>query len=307
MLEPEVQLLGAIEIPPLEPTPEAGSPDRVERRRQRARRRTSAHGARRRPADACPSRLRGVDLAPAPPGGRLGGRWSLSPGSLYVGARETSVFAVRRSTSRGAADGSRAGSARRRSNRSTATSLVALTSDEVERRARSSSGRPSAAELDRTFPGTLRVSVRLERPVAVVRQGEDAWLVARARRVLRGATVGELPGLPRDLARRCGADDRPRSCPGQERGAPRSARSPRSHPFPGRGALGARIADELPLVVGARTELRLGEAVDLRLKLEVAAGGASRPEPRASGIALAYLDVSLPTGRLAADKSQVES
>ena len=50
---------------------------------------------------------------------------------------------------------------------------------------------------DRAFPHTLRVVVRPERPVLVLRQGGDAYLVAAGGRVLRPLAHPHLSSLPR--------------------------------------------------------------------------------------------------------------
>ena len=52
------------------------------------------------------------------------------------------------------------------------------------------------ARFDRDFPHTLRVDVRLERPVAVLRRGSDAWLVSSTARVLE-PLERPYPHLPR--------------------------------------------------------------------------------------------------------------
>ena len=56
------------------------------------------------------------------------------------------------------------------------------------------------ARFDRDFPHTLKVRVRLERPVAVLRRGADAWLVSATARVLRAAGAAALSAAAADLA-----------------------------------------------------------------------------------------------------------
>lgn len=55
----------------------------------------------------------------------------------------------------------------------------------------------ASARFDREFPNTLRVVVTPERPVALLRRGRDAWVVAETGRVLRRVRGGPLPSLPR--------------------------------------------------------------------------------------------------------------
>ena len=71
------------------------------------------------------------------------------------------------------------------------------------RRQRRSSGRstPSrraAVRYDRAFPHTLRVVVTPERPVLLLRQGDEAYLVAATRpRAARRSSIPRRSGLPR--------------------------------------------------------------------------------------------------------------
>jgi hypothetical protein len=76
--------------------------------------------------------------------------------------------------------------------------------------------------------------------------------------------------------------------------------------LPGRVEAARGTPDDLVIVLGTKTELRLGEASELRLKLAVAATvlGALSPDERRE---LAYLDVSLPTRPVGTEKPQVES
>jgi cell division septal protein FtsQ len=226
-------------------------------------------------------------------------------GLLYLGARETSVFAVRDvvvvSSSEEVARAVEEALAP-----AVGDSLVAVSVGDLEHVARSVPA-VRAAEVERDFPGTLRVSVSLERPVAVVRQAGDAWLVAASARVLRMAEVGELPSFPRVWLTRGGAAIVPGAVLDEEHGAlaiRALAAVPSPFPGPVHSAGGSR--DELTLVVGARTELRLGEAVDLRVKLEIAAA-VLRSLSRGERDALAYLDVSLPTRPVGGGKPQFDS
>ena len=56
------------------------------------------------------------------------------------------------------------------------------------------------ARFDRDFPHTLKVRVRLERPVAVLRQGPDAWLVSASARVLERLRQAPVSAPAADLA-----------------------------------------------------------------------------------------------------------
>jgi hypothetical protein len=114
---------------------------------------------------------------------------------LYLGARETPVFAVRTID----VDGARPSVARRVEmalHPLEGKSLLKVRSGEVERLA---TALPSIASVtyDRAFPNTLRVRVEEEQPVAVVRQGIDAWLVSRRGRVIKRIAQRTHRVLPR--------------------------------------------------------------------------------------------------------------
>jgi len=53
------------------------------------------------------------------------------------------------------------------------------------------------ARFDRAFPHTLVVTVAPERPVAVLRRGDEAWLVSARGRVIRSLPNPRLSRLPR--------------------------------------------------------------------------------------------------------------
>jgi cell division protein FtsQ len=113
----------------------------------------------------------------------------------YALARETSMFAVRRIDVVGApprvaahvraALGSVAG-----------TSLLALDGSSVDRRL---AGLPdvASARYDRAFPHTLRVVVRPEVPVGILRLGSKAWLVSARARVVALAAPSRRSRLAR--------------------------------------------------------------------------------------------------------------
>jgi cell division protein FtsQ len=230
----------------------------------------------------------------------------LLAGLAYVVARETSLFALRSVEVQGASEdvaaavvgslGSLVG-----------TSLVAVDGKEVVSRLEALPTVVSAS-VDRDFPHTLRVSVREERSVAVVRHGDGAWVVSARGRVMEAVEPGEVMGLPRVWL----GDDVPAPRPGvfllpNEGGLAVQALSRVPAEFPVRIASARGSPDDLVMVVdGSKAELRLGEASELRVKLAVAAtvleslGAHGRQT-------LEYLDVSLPTRPVGAVKAQVEA
>jgi cell division protein FtsQ len=204
----------------------------------------------------------------------------------YVGARQTGVFSLDRIAVDGA---SRSTAARIQSalRPYLGESLVRFNRADAERRLVSV---PEVAEahFDRDFPHTLKVRVRLERPVAVLRRGSDAWLVSSTARVLERLTKRPYPPLPRIWL-------------------PASAEVSINATLDGAGAKGvaavaplrplrlaARVRQvltgdgELTLVLASGTKLRLGDTGDLRLKLAIAR------QILALTHSAAYIDVSVP-------------
>jgi cell division protein FtsQ len=216
---------------------------------------------------------------------------------LYVVARETPMFAVRRIEVEGAPPRV-AAHVRRALAPLRGKSLLGLGRDDVESRL---AALPDVAAMsyDRAFPSTLRVVVRPERPVAVVRQGSSSWLVSAAARVIRTVPRGAAPGLPRVWVGRAtsiGVGDVL-----SDRDALRAVRAlalVRSLPVHARFV---RANDqELTLILRSGLELRLGNDGALPLKLAIARrilsalGGASPP--------YRYLDVSVPERPVAGHK-----
>jgi cell division protein FtsQ len=151
--------------------------------------------------------------------------------------------------------------------------------------------------FDRAFPHTLKVRVRLERPVAVLRQGGDAWLVASSARVLRkiDRPYPRLPRiwLPRDT------DVAVNSTLGGPGARGVAALAPMRPLHVGADVRQVLVDGVLTLVLASGTELRLGDSGDLRLKLSIA----KRLLPLAAGAR--YVDVSVPERPVAGSNPQV--
>jgi cell division protein FtsQ len=215
----------------------------------------------------------------------------------YFGARETGVFSLDRIDVDGAPRAT-ADRIRAALQPYLGESLVRFDQGAAERRLVAV---PEVAEahFDRDFPHTLKVRVRLERPVAVLRRGSDAWLVSSSARVLVHLKR-PYPRLPRIWV-------------------PASADVSVNATLSGVGAMGvAAVAPlralhldapvrqvvagdgELTLVLGSGTRLRLGNTGDLRLKLAIA----RKILPLTHGAA--YVDVSVPERPVAGYDSQVE-
>jgi cell division septal protein FtsQ len=220
----------------------------------------------------------------------------------YLAARTTPLFAVRTVEVSGA-PANVSEDVKRATDRFTGTSLIALDGADLIRRIESLPTVVSA-RYDRAFPHTLRVFVVPERPVAVIVHRSAGWVVSERGRVLSRASRRGLDRYPRiDL------EAAQRLTPGQTIRDPRALVPLRvlakvAETFPVRVRAGRLEGEKLVLVLGASTELRLGEPVDLDVKLAAAARvlGALSHDDRTR---LSYLDVSLPERPVAADNAQV--
>lgn len=220
----------------------------------------------------------------------------------YVAARTTPLFAVRTVEVTGA-NADVTGEVELAVVRFMGTSMVALDGDEVIRRVEALPTVVSA-HYDRAFPHTLRIFVVPEHPVAVVAYRGASWVVSERGRVIERASPRQVRRYPRIELEAAW-----RLAPGGTIRDPRVLEPLRAvaaiaETFPVRVRSGRLDGGELFLVVAAGAELRLGESVDLDVKLTAAArvlAGLSADE-RAR---LAYLDVSLPERPVAADNTQV--
>src|SRR5690242_3577309 len=157
-----------------------------------ARRRTTARTA------ALPVRRALPELVRLAPSGRsilVGLAILVAAVGGYALARETSMFGVQTLEVRGgtpelrrqveAALGDEVG-----------RSLLRVNAASIDQRVSALPGVRSFT-YDRDFPHTLRVTVRAEHPVLIVRQGTQAFLVAASGRVLRTLAHPTLSRLPR--------------------------------------------------------------------------------------------------------------
>jgi cell division septal protein FtsQ len=215
----------------------------------------------------------------------------------YFTARQTSLFALRNVDVEGAPPRV-AAEVRASLSSYRGTSLVSFESTRAAKSVVSVVADVAGARFDRAFPHTLRVRVQLERPVAVLRRGGDAWLVSASARVLR-ALQPPYPHLPRIWV-------------------PRSVDIAINSTLGGLGAMGiAAVAPlkplrvdadvrqvrtdggELTLVLASGLQLRLGDSGELKLKLSIV----KQLLPVTAGAA--YLDISVPERPVAGYNSQV--
>ncbi len=213
--------------------------------------------------------------------------------ALYLGARESTVFAVRSIDVRTEPAGHDTVVERALAPMA-GTSLLEVGGDEIARRLE---GLPHVHLLgyDRSFPNGLHVHVSVERPVAVLRRADENWLVSVEGRVLKKLETRlqrPLPvvWIPRAAEPEIGAlvdVDQPAQAI-----AALAAMRIAAPEFFRRIWYVAPSEHGLTIVLDDRLELRLGSSVDLALKLEVARRVLA--EISGAGEAVAYIDVAVP-------------
>jgi hypothetical protein len=208
----------------------------------------------------------------------------------YVAARETSLFAVDRIEVTGARP-----SVVARVKAALApiegTSLVSLDAAAIDRRLE---GLPDVrlVSYDRAFPHTAKIVVSAEAPVAVLRKGAQAWLVTDRGRVLEQLDDASGWSLPRIWIADAAVPGNGDVLDAEEGLAPalllgRVLSADRS--FFQRVREARAVEDELVLVLGTGTEVRLGAADDVPLQLAVTARVLDQV-----GADVRYVDVSVP-------------
>lgn len=245
-----------------------------------------------------------LELSRFAPSGRslLTGLLILSAGlGLYAAARTTSAFAVDRIAVQGASP-EVAADVGKALEPALGESLLGLDLNDLIRRAENVP-MVASASFDRGFPHTLEIAVVPEVPVAVLRQGSRSWLAAAGGRVVAELDGRARPGLPRVWLKR-GVDVRVgESLQGLHRRAVNAVAPLIGRPLP--SAVNSVVAgrDELTLALRSGIVLRLGDPIDLAVKLEVA----RRVLPQLGDLR-GYLDVSVPERPVAGEtlNSQVE-
>jgi cell division septal protein FtsQ len=213
---------------------------------------------------------------------------------LYVAARETPVFAVRTIEISGASPDVRR-AVRTVTDPLAGQSLVSLDGGKLIRELEAL---PSVqhATYDRAFPNTLRIFITPEPPVAVVHLGSDRWVLSARGRVIAAMPAGSPTRLPQFHAQPA-----PETKPGAFVTDPKSqailsalALVPKD--FPSRIYSALLVDGELTFNLRAgwgRPELRLGEPVDVGVKL-AAAALVLRSIAFGDRGSVGYLDVSIP-------------
>ena len=213
---------------------------------------------------------------------------ALGAGS-YFAARDTSLFAVRSLVVAGGTPRIQA-EVRAALAGELGRSLLRVNGDDIGRRLAATPDVVSVS-FDRGFPHTLRVRVHPERPVLLLRRGNEGWVVSARGRVLSKVRNTRLSSLPRTWV--------PLTTPisvgellgpwqgGRAAAALASVRPPIS----GRVRFVQVGKAELTLVLRTGLELRLGGIDDVRLKLAIARRILAVIGPTTGG---GYVDVSVP-------------
>ena len=210
----------------------------------------------------------------------------------YFGARTTSVFAVETLDVRGG-DAELRQQVRDALAAELGTSLLRVNSGVVASDVDPIPGVHSFT-VDRAFPHTLRVTVRREVPVLVVRQvpGNEAFLVAASGRVIRTLPHSRLSHLPRLWVTKQVDVQVGGVLPPQLAAAATALAPLQGAALPG-GVSTVRVGkDELTLTLGGGLQVRLGDTGDLRLKLAIARRILAQTGAATGGTG--YLDVSVP-------------
>jgi cell division protein FtsQ len=225
---------------------------------------------------------------------------AIAAGGAYALARQTAIFDVQTISVDGAPP-ALAAKVRQAAATAMGRSLVSLDGAAVVARVE---GLPpiASATYDRAFPHTLRITVRPERPIAILRAGSHGWIVATSGRVLQRVLLGTHRNLPRiwipatsDVTVGSVLD------PQSGRDAARVLAPLHDRHLPRRVVAVTYAGGDLTFALAGGIELRFGRAEALRLKLAIA----RRILPRLDSTA-AYLDVSVPERPVAgADEAQV--
>lgn len=217
----------------------------------------------------------------------------------YVGARETSVFAVRTVEVSGAPPRV-AAHVRAALRPLSGTSLLSVSGADIAARLERLPDVGSAT-YDRDFPHTIRIQVTPAHSVAVVRRGAFAWIASSTGRIVRTSGVFSAPMLPRIWLPRAADVDVGTTLADEDAiRAIRAVASARSAGFATRIAAVRASDDELTFVLASGIDLRFGGAEAFAEKLAVA----RRILPLAGDTG--YVDVSVPERPVAGADPQPE-
>lgn len=207
----------------------------------------------------------------------------------YAVARETSIFAVSRLEVVGGSPRAQA-EVRAALAGEVGRSLLQVNGGEIDRRIATSPDVMSVS-FDRAFPNTLRVVVRPERPVLLLRRGSEAWVVSARGRVLREVKNPRLSSLPRAWVPRATVVSVNTILVPESGGTVAAALAPLSSGLFGRVRFVRADPKELTLVLQTGLEIRFGDIHDVRLKVAIARRILGVIGPYTT---TGYVDVSVP-------------
>lgn len=208
----------------------------------------------------------------------------------YAAARATPLFDVRAVEVHGASPAT-ARDVRAAVDPLVGRSLLGLDGAELVRRVEAIP-EIADAQYDRAFPYTLVVTVRQERPAAVLRRGPQAWLMAASGRVLQQLPRKHAASLPRVWIPKRVMVETGRAVADRRAARAIAAVAQVDSGFPARVRDVRTGPDELTFRLASGLELRLGDDRELALKLAIA--GRILPTLAApAGGGPAYLDVSV--------------
>lgn len=218
----------------------------------------------------------------------------------YFAAVESSIFAVRTIVVRGGPPAVRA-QVRAALAPTLGGSLLKVDSGTVDRRLAPIAW-VSSADFDRAFPHTLVVTVRPERPVAVLRRGAGSWLISAQGRVLQTLPPRALLALPRIWVGGKAAVGVGDTLGNDDGGREARALAPLALVrFPIGVASVTATQAQLTFLLRTGVQLRLGDPSDLRLKLAIARRILKVLSVAAGG----YVDVSVPQRPVVAGNPKV--
>jgi len=224
------------------------------------------------PAEAVATLPRRAEAARLLPSGRsvvLSLALALAALLFYVAARESSLFAVDTIEVQGVR-----GELARRVEKSLGPldgeSLLKIDEASVSQLA---TQLPFVASVsyDRAFPNTLRIQVEAEEPLAVVRNGVQAWLVSRRGRLLERIRQGTHRTLPRIWLQRAAGLEAGATLPTGGGAEEVDALAPVRDSSLVRRIGSVRVVQgQYVYLLRGGVELRVGRPIDLALKLAIA-------------------------------------
>jgi cell division protein FtsQ len=186
----------------------------------------------------------------------------------YVGALTTSVFAVQRLEITGGTPRIRA-AVRRALAPDLGRSLLRIDGADIDQRL---AALPDVMSVhyDRSFPHTLRITIRSEHAVLLLRQGSASWVVSTSGRVLRSVSNPRRSSLPRvwvPQSATVAVGSTLNAADGAE--AARVLRPLRGTALFGQIRSVKGGASSVTLVRQSGPEIRLGDTTDLALKFAI--------------------------------------